>query len=214
MCEYISFEDSAIVPDDRVAARPAVFGQASGGGEFGHAARAPQRDARVIGQTRIRCVDCGLDHRRRWARRPAPRATISATTSGSDSPNTAAQAIANSVCSSLSIHSGLTLRPNAVMKPFLRRPRTLQVAVGVERAEIARCDPHFGAAGFAEVTEHRRAADVNFAVDDLDADVAQRASDGAGPIGVRQVQRDDRAAFGEPVAFEHRNADALRAFDQ
>ncbi len=80
----------------------------------------------------------------------------------------------------------------------------------VEMPEIAGREPLVSAFGFAEVAEHPRAADKDFAVGgDANFGVRQRASDGADAALGRRVETDDGAAFGQAIAFEHRQPERL-----
>ena len=47
-------------------------------------------------------------------------------------------------------------------------------------------------------------------VGDLDLHARHRLADAAGPLDLRRVEGDDRAGFGQAVAFEERHAEASR----
>ncbi|CAH0305408.1 hypothetical protein SRABI70_04518 [Pseudomonas sp. Bi70] len=90
-----------------------------------------------------------------------------------------------------------------------------QVAVGVERADIAGGQPVAGERRLAQITQQRRAAHPHFTVfGDAHLDVGQRAADAARPVVRRRVEAHHRGAFGQPVALVDRQVQLCGALEQ
>ncbi len=131
--------------------------------------------------------------------------TSTAASCGRASPNTTACATAGATASSASGHSGATLRPNEVISWCLRRPSMCRKpsASTWPRSPVRSAS---GPGVRCRDSRGSRVVDDDLAVVDPHARVRQRPADAAGSARARHVERDDRGALRQSVAFVGRNA--------
>jgi len=116
-----------------------------------------------------------------------------------------------SLSSSVSIHSGLTLRPAAVTRRLSLAAMHREIAVGVDRPKIAGA-PDAARIRPAEIAIHDRGPSTMISCWSIDIfKFRQRASDRTILARRGSIERDDRAASEKTVAFENRNSERQAA---